>query len=100
VEKAKSLGYETHCFAWESDDFICKRIADLIGSHLVQLSKGYDFLKNTLNVALGKEIESFVKKHEKAACVKKHSFLRPSILIAGFKTVGSNFFRCKCNNIK
>ena len=28
VEKAKSLGYETHCFAWESDDSICKKTAD------------------------------------------------------------------------
>ena len=54
---------------------------DFIGSHLVQLSTGYDFLKNTLNVSLGNEIEPFVKKHEKAAGIyflsKKTSHLLP-----------------------
>ena len=54
---------------------------DFIGSHLVQLSTGYDFLKNTLNVSLGKDIEPFVKKYEKAAGIyflsKNTSYLLP-----------------------
>jgi hypothetical protein len=38
---------------------------DFIGSHLVELSTGYDYLKNTINTSLGIKIESFVKKDEK-----------------------------------
>ena len=34
---------------------------DFIGSHLVQLSTGYDFMKNTVKVALGEPIEIFSK---------------------------------------
>jgi biotin carboxylase len=54
---------------------------DFIGSHLVQLSTGYDFLKNTLNVALGKDIDLYVKSEEKAAGIyflsKINSYLLP-----------------------
>ena len=32
---------------------------DFIGSHLVQLSTGYDYLKNCINVALGNQIDTF-----------------------------------------
>ena len=35
---------------------------DFIGSHLVQLSTGYDYLKNVVNVALGIKIEDFRPK--------------------------------------
>lgn len=28
VEKAKELGFETHCFAWDNDQAVCKVIAD------------------------------------------------------------------------
>jgi biotin carboxylase len=35
---------------------------DFIGSHLVQLSTGYDYLKNIINVALGIKIEGFQPK--------------------------------------
>lgn len=37
---------------------------DFIGSHLVELSTGYDFLKATLEIALG-EFEVPIKKHKK-----------------------------------
>ena len=35
---------------------------DFIGSHLVQLSTGYDYLKNIINVALGIKMEGFQPK--------------------------------------
>ena len=27
IEKANSLGIETHCFAWDNDEAVCKNIA-------------------------------------------------------------------------
>lgn len=54
---------------------------DFIGSHLVQLSTGYDFLKNIIQVSLGKEIDVFVKTKEMAAGIyflsKINSYLLP-----------------------
>ncbi len=43
---------------------------DCIGSHLVELSTGYDFLKMTIDVALGKEPDFKQNKHFKYALVK------------------------------
>ena len=43
---------------------------DCIGSHLVQISTGYDFLKMTLDVALGNEIELKRVSQPKQAIIK------------------------------
>lgn len=43
---------------------------DYIGSHLVQLSTGYDFLKAIVNVSLGIEPEQYNQEHKAFALVK------------------------------
>jgi len=40
---------------------------DFIGSHLVELSTGYDYLKNTINISLGDKIEPFQKNEGKCS---------------------------------
>ena len=43
---------------------------DCIGSHLVEISTGYDFLKMTLDVALGKEPDLEIKNEPHFALIK------------------------------
>ena len=43
---------------------------DCIGSDLVQLSTGFDFVKMVIQAAAGEEVELIRKEHEQAAAVR------------------------------
>lgn len=56
----------------------CRMGGDMIGSSLVQLSTGYDFVRNVINVCTGTEFEAFSNMHKGYSGIKyiinRHDF--------------------------
>lgn len=97
VEKAIEMGLETHCFAWDNTEAICKSIAHFF--YPISVLEKDEILNKCMEIHI--DANAIIKANtvlnigctiSHNSTIESHCFLAPRVTVAGFVNVSEQCF--------